>query len=130
MEYSIKSVEKSLASYLYFFIKNFYFIISQNISIVVQNSNSSMILHIFFLAIVLFGIYVAKVSNNKKYNKILTLFILMKVCWLILVLFNITAYGPTRHLLIYTFIIAILFGIGIEKIFLTFLIKINYKTFQ
>lgn len=123
MEYSIKSVEKSLASYLYFIIKNFYFIISQNISIVVQNSNGSTILHVFFLAIVLFGIYAAKVSNNKKYNKILTLFILMKVCWLILVLFNIAAYGPTRHLLIYTPIIAILFGIGIERIFLMFFNK-------
>ena len=119
-EYSINSVEKSFTDYLLFLTKNFYLIITQNISFILNTSNNSTIFHILLFIIVLVGIYSAISSKNEKYKKILTLFLLMKICWLILVFFNITAYGPTRHLLIFTPMIAILFGIGLEKILLLF----------
>ncbi len=116
-EYAIKNIDSSFLNYLTFFCKNFYLIISKNISFFIDNIIGIYILQPILFTIVIVGIFSSILSNNFAYKKIILLFLLMLLNWIILVFLNISAFGPTRHLLIFTPIIAILFTIGLEVVF-------------
>lgn len=116
-EYAIKNIDSSFLNYLTFFCKNFYLIISKNISFFIDNIIGIYILQPILFTIVIIGIFSSILSNDFAYKKIILLFLLMLINWIILVFLNISAFGPTRHLLIFTPIIAILFTIGFEVVF-------------
>ena len=115
-EYSIKTIDQNILSYIAFFSKNFYLIISKNISFFLDNNFYSTILQIALFVIFVFGLLFSFKSTNKNHSKFLLLFTLILVNWVILVMLNITAFGPTRHLLIFAPITSIFFVIGFERL--------------
>ena len=125
MEYSIKTIDKNIFSYIAFFSKNFYLIISKNISFFLDNNFYSTVLQIALFVIFVCGLLFSFRSANKNHSRFLLLFILILVNWVILVMLNITAFGPTRHLLIFAPITSIFFVIGFERL-LEKLIPIKY----
>ncbi len=132
-EYSIKTVDQNILSYIAFFSKNFYLIISKNISFFLDNNFYSTILQIALFVIFVFGLLFSFKSTNKNHSKFLLLFILILVNWVILVMLNITAFGPTRHLLIFAPITSIFFVIGFERLLdkltlIKYVNKILYST--
>ncbi len=132
-EYSIKTVDQNILSYIAFFSKNFYLIISKNISFFLDNNFYSTILQIALFVIFVFGLLFSFRSTNKNHSRFLLLFILILVNWVILVMLNITAFGPTRHLLIFAPITSIFFVIGFERLLdkltlIKYVNKILYST--
>ena len=132
-EYSIKTIDQNILSYIAFFSKNFYLIISKNISFFLDNNFYSTILQIALFVIFVFGLLFSFKSTNKNHSKFLLLFILILVNWVILVMLNITAFGPTRHLLIFAPITSIFFVIGFERLLdkltlIKYVNKILYST--
>ena len=132
-EYSIKTIDQNILSYIAFFSKNFYLIISKNISFFLDNNFYSTILQIVLFVIFVFGLLFSFKSTNKNHSKFLLLFILILVNWVILVMLNITAFGPTRHLLIFAPITSIFFVIGFERLLhkltlIKYVNKILYST--
>lgn len=124
-EYSIKTIDKNIFSYIAFFSKNFYLINSKNISFFLDNNFYSTVLQIALFVIFVCGLLFSFRSANKNHSRFLLLFILILVNWVILVMLNITAFGPTRHLLIFAPITSIFFVIGFERL-LEKLIPIKY----
>ncbi len=132
-EYSIKTIDQNILSYIAFFSKNFYLIISKNISFFLDNNFYSTILQIALFVIFVFGLLFSFKSTNKNHSKFLLLFTLILVNWVILVMLNITAFGPTRHLLIFAPITSIFFVIGFERLLdkltlIKYVNKILYST--
>ena len=108
-------------------------IISKNISFFLDNNFYSTILQIVLFVIFVFGLLFSFKSTNKNHSKFLLLFILILVNWVILVMLNITAFGPTRHLLIFAPITSIFFVIGFERLLdkltlIKYVNKILYST--
>jgi hypothetical protein len=122
-EYSIVGKD---GEYIKFFVYNLYLIISKNLSFFLDSFAGAEILQgIIFLITMLGLINIYNQKANETQKVIFLMFILTLFYWCGLVFFNQTTFGPTRHLLWLTPIVAIIFTIGIKNIN-DFLFKSNY----
>tara|TARA_B100000787_G_scaffold170020_1_gene163494 strand:+ start:2794 stop:4533 length:1740 start_codon:yes stop_codon:yes gene_type:complete len=113
-EYSIIGNENN---YMKFFLLNLYLIVVKNLSFFLDNFIGANIMQTFIFFITLIGMFFVFHNNTQNnYKVLLYLFFLIMVYWLLLVSLNITALGPTRHLLIFTPVIAIMFTYGLKII--------------
>ena len=111
-EYSITGNENN---YIKFFLFNLYLIIVKNLSFFLDDFIGANIMQAFIFSITLIGmLFVLNKNTQNNYKVLLYLFFLIIVYWLLLVSLNITALGPTRHLLIFTPVIAIMFTYGLK----------------
>ena len=118
-EYSIITNENN---YIRFFSYNFYLIIVKNLSFFLDDFIGANILQGFIFFITIIGaLFVFKKNIKNRYEVLIYLFISILLYWIILVFLNITAFGPTRHLLIFTPVISIIFTYGLKVV--------NRKTF-
>jgi len=113
-EYSIIGKEHS---YIKFFLYNFYLIVTKNLSFFLEDFVGANIMQGFIFLITMIGImniFQKNIHNN--YQILLNLFVLILLYWIVLVFFNITTFGPTRHLLMFTPIMAIIFTYGLKTL--------------
>ena len=113
-EYSI--VDKQ-GKYMQFFLYNFYLIVTKNLSFFLDDFvGANIIQNLIFIITVIGIINIFQKNVNNKYQTLLHLFVMILFYWIALVCFNQTTFGPTRHLLWLTPIIAILFASGLKTI--------------
>jgi hypothetical protein len=101
--------------FIKFFTYNSYLVIVKNLSFFLDDFIASKILQNFIFLISLIGtlfIFSKNIQNN--YKALLYLFLSIAFYWFFLVFLNITTLGPTRHLLIFTPIFAIIFTYGLK----------------
>ncbi len=101
--------------YMKFYLYNSYLIIVKNLSFFLDNFVGAYFIQKFIFFITLIGaLFVFNKNTSNNYKILLCLFFLIILYWFLLVFLNITALGPSRHLLIFTPIIAIIFTYGLQ----------------
>ena len=109
MEYHLSKNEKKDFLYvLLFFIKNYYFTISKNISFFTDSLPFSSLLQFVLFSFVFIGIFISR-NENKEFKMFSNLIIFFFFYYAVLVYFEVLTLGPTRHSNFYTPIFVILF---------------------
>lgn len=125
MEFSLDANKKN--SFLYvvlFYLKNYYLIISKNISFFTDNFLFSDFLQFILFLFVLVGMFVSR-NENLKFKMFSNLIIFFIIYYFLLVYFEILTLGPTRHSSFYVPMYIISFVIAIR-----FILKFIKKKFQ
>lgn len=128
MEYHLSQEEKKdIIFTLFFFLKNFYLVVSRNLSFFTDNFILSKLFHLIIFLFVCLGTIV---SRNENYNlKMFSNFsFFFIIYYFTLVYFEVITLGPTTHSNFYTPLFAILFIICL-RFFYQSITKFSKKIF-